>query len=303
MTISRFRVFGADETARLLPFPALMAAIETAAKQYTRGDIRAPERQVVPIGSGTGVMLSMPATAKDLAIHKLVNFVPGNRLRNLPTIQGIVTAYDSTTGEALFVLDGPTVTARRTASVSMLGLRALSAGPPRQIALIGTGKQAQSHVLAVAAVFPGVNVRVVGHDLAKARDFIGAFDDCPIELDAVASVPPDVDAVITTTTSKTPVYNLPAKVGRLIIGVGAFEPDSAEISAQTILASKIYVDDMAAARREAGDLLLSGVDWTDIEPLAHALCDAVDKARPIVFKTVGCATWDLAAARCARALA
>src|SRR3546814_17841347 len=87
-------------------------------------------------------MLSMPATAPDIAIHKLVNVVPANPQRGLPTIHGIVAAYDGKTGQELVVLDGPTVTARRTASVSMLGLKTFCAAPPKRIAILGTGKQA-----------------------------------------------------------------------------------------------------------------------------------------------------------------
>src|SRR5690606_14882973 len=107
-------VFNAEQTALLLDFPGLVDAIATACADYATGAICAPERQVVPFPQG-GVMLSMPATAHDIGIHKLVNVVPGNRVRDLPTISGIVSVYDGQTGQAQFVLDGPTVTARRTA--------------------------------------------------------------------------------------------------------------------------------------------------------------------------------------------
>ena len=74
-----------------------------------------------------GIMLSMPATAPDLAIHKLVNVCPANGARGLPTIHGKVMAFDADTGETLFILDGPTVTGRRTAAISMLGVDTFAA--------------------------------------------------------------------------------------------------------------------------------------------------------------------------------
>lgn len=300
-TFQTLSVFNAEETANLLPFPELVTAIATASAQCARGDIDAPERQVVPLARGAGVMLSMPATAEDVAIHKLVNVVPGNRARGLPTIHGVVTAYDGATGRELFVLDGPTVTARRTASVSMLGLKTFCAKPPRRIALIGTGKQASGHVQAIAALYPGIDLCIVGRSQAKAREFVAAHDGYPLTFHAATEAPPDIDAALTATTSKTPVYHLPARAGRLVIGVGAFEATAAEISPETVQASQLYVDDPAGAHQEAGDLILAGVDWAAVRALADALAHGADTARPIVFKTVGCAAWDLAAARCAMA--
>lgn len=302
MTTSHtLRVFNAEETAGLLPFPGLVEAIAVASAECAHGAIQAPERQVVQLACKAGVMLSMPATAEDIAIHKLVNVVPGNRERGLPTIHGVIAAYDGATGQELCVLDGPTVTARRTASVSMLGLKTFCAAPPRRIALIGTGKQASGHVQALASLFPGIDVFVVGHSPASAGNFIAAHGDHPLSFHAASTVPPDIDAAIMATTSKTPVYRLPAQAGRVVIGTGAFEADSAEIDAGTILASRVYVDDPAGARHEAGDLILAGVEWPGVRSLADALAGGVDRNAPIVFKTVGCAAWDLAAARCALA--
>ncbi len=103
------------------------------------------------------------------------------------------------------------------------------------------------------------------------------------------------------TTSQTPVYNEAARTGRLVLGVGAFKADMAEIAAQTVLGSQSYVDDPAGAHHEAGDLVLAHVDWSQVKPLADALQNGVDFDRPLLFKTVGCAAWDLGAARCALA--
>jgi 1-piperideine-2-carboxylate/1-pyrroline-2-carboxylate reductase [NAD(P)H] len=113
-----------------------------------------------------------------------------------------------------------------------------------------------------------------------------------------------VDVVITGTTSKQPVYLHPARAGRLIIAVGAFKPDAAEIAPATVLASRIYVDDPEGARHEAGDLLQAGADWSQVQGIAHALGAApMADTEPVLFKTVGCAAWDLAAARVALAAA
>ena len=65
-------VFDAAGTAALLDYPALLAVLRQTVVEYADGDIVSPERLVVPLQAG-GVMLSMPSSAHDLAIQKLVN--------------------------------------------------------------------------------------------------------------------------------------------------------------------------------------------------------------------------------------
>jgi 1-piperideine-2-carboxylate/1-pyrroline-2-carboxylate reductase [NAD(P)H] len=297
------QMFDAADTARLMPYPALVDALKTASTDYAQGRIVSPERLVVPLNDG-GILLSMPATARDLAIHKLVNVCPTNRERNLPTIHGQVTACDAHTGETLFVLDGPTVTGRRTAAMSMLGIALLHRAAPCDFLLIGTGTQAVNHVEAIAALYPDATVRVRGSSPARAEAFCAAHAGTLGTLVPLpdASTPDSVDVVIALTTSRKPVYDEAPRAGRLVVGVGAFTPEMIEIGARTVAGSALYVDDPAGATHEAGDYIQAGVDWARVTGVA-ALVDgsaaprAADAAA--VFKTVGCAAWDLAACRVA----
>lgn len=298
MSHSALSVFNARQSAELLDFPSLVDTIEAAAHDLAANRINAPERQVVPYPHD-GVMLSMPATAADIGIHKLVNVVPSNRNRQLATINGVVSAYNGTTGEPLFVLDGPTVTLRRTAAVSMLGLRTLGPAAPRCVTLIGSGAQADGHAQALAALYPGCRVNVLSRSTESARLFIERHAALNLSMQVCEAVADESDVVITLTTSATPVYNQPARANRLLIGVGAFKPTLAEIGATTLEGSALYVDDLAGARHEAGDFLQAGVDWSRVKPLASALQEKPSAHEARVFKTVGCAAWDLAAARCA----
>ena len=298
MNEQSLQVYNAAQTAQLLPFPQLVQALQQAVVDYARGNILSPERQALPFQAG-GLMLSMPATGVDIAIHKLVNVVPSNRASGLPTIHGIVSVYDGQTGRGLCVLDGPTVTARRTAAVSLLGIKVFLKSAPRRVALIGAGKQSSGHAEAIAALYPHANVTVVTRSAEKGRQFVDAHRQLGLKLETSETVPTDADVVITLTTSKTPIYEEPAKDGRLVIGVGAFQPDAAEISAPTIHGSELFVDDLHGAHAEAGDFIQANVDWANVNTLADALLTNIAFKQPIVFKTVGCAAWDLAAARCA----
>lgn len=303
-TSAPLMVCDAGRTAQLLDFAPLMDAVAAAAQDVAAGRLLSPERLVVPLGprGDGGVLLSMPAAAPDIAIHKLVNVQPANAQRGLPTIHGVLTVCSAVTGQPLCLLDGPEVTGRRTAAVSMLAMRHALGSAPQQVLLIGTGVQARYHLQALQAVFPQAQVWVRGRSDAATQAFVASaralhrnVHPCPADL------PASVDVVIAATTSKAPVYDLPARAGRLVIGVGAFRPDMAEIGPATLQASTIYADDPAGARHEAGDLLQAGIDWAGVQSLATLLTQAPDPARPVVFKSVGTAAWDLAAGRTALA--
>lgn len=296
--MSSLRVCSAEETAQYLPYPDLVDAIAQAARDLEAGVVTAPVRQMLPFGQA-GVLLSMPCTAPDVGVHKLVNVMPANRARGLATIHGLVAVYDGETGALRALLDGPTVTARRTAAVSMLGLRLLCPQGPTRACVFGTGTQAGAHVQALAALYPGLAIDVIGRTVEKAQAFVQAWQETvDARLRAVDVVAAAVDVVITATTSATPVYDEAAQAHRVVIGVGAYRPDLAEIGARTLAGSRLYVDECDGARHEAGDYIQADIDWDRVTGLAHMLRGPLGSGAA-VFKSVGCAAWDLAAARCA----
>lgn len=286
-------------TAQLLDFNVLVDAIAKAAAELEAGAILSPERLVVPLGED-GVLLSMPATAQDIGIHKLVNVVPSNVQRKLPTINGTVTVCDALTGKVMCLLDGPELTGRRTAAVTLLAIRTLLQRAPQEILLFGTGAQARYHVQAINALFPESRIWVRGLNPQTSAEFCVSNQELHAQLVPCGTeYPAELDVVITVTTSTEPVYNELAQPGRLIIGVGAFKPEMAELGKVTLDGSDLYADDPAGARHEAGDLLRAGIDWSRVGSLAAALRGPIDLSRPAVFKSVGTAAWDLAAARVA----
>ncbi|MFK4441866.1 1-piperideine-2-carboxylate/1-pyrroline-2-carboxylate reductase [NAD(P)H] [Caballeronia udeis] len=291
--------FDALETASLLDYTALVETLRRTVVEYGAGNIVSPERLSIPLRGG--VMLSMPSSAEDIAIHKLVNVCPGNTARNLPTINGQVIACDPVTGEMLFVLDGPTVTGRRTAAVSALAAMTLLNGSPKEILVIGTGKQASNHVEAFATLFPDARILAKGVSDDSTRRFVERQKEVAPRLEALqGDIPKSVDVVVTVTTSKKPVYNEAVRAGRLVIGVGAFTPDAVEISKEVVDGSFVVVDDPVGAKHEAGDLIQAGFDWNRAGSLAQAIQGQLSPDVPIFFKSVGCAAWDLAACRVAR---
>ncbi|WP_070107130.1 bifunctional Delta(1)-pyrroline-2-carboxylate/Delta(1)-piperideine-2-carboxylate reductase [Burkholderia plantarii] len=300
MHTAELKIFDAQSTAQLLDYSTLIQVLRETVTEYGAGGIVSPERLVVPLQAG-GLMLSMPSSAADIAIHKLVNVCPTNAQRQLPTIHGQVIACDAHTGQMLFVLDGPTLTGRRTAAVTALGILALHGEAPKECLVIGTGKQAANHVEALAVLFPRARILCRGRSSESTARFVEQQRGVAPNLVALdGEVPAGTDVVIAATTSRTPVYDAPAREGRLVVGVGAFTPDAAEIGKTTVDGSYLVVDDPLGAKHEAGDFIQAGVDWGKVHSLADALDGKLDPRAPVFFKSVGCAAWDLAACRVAR---
>ncbi|MEC5217624.1 1-piperideine-2-carboxylate/1-pyrroline-2-carboxylate reductase [NAD(P)H] [Actimicrobium sp. GrIS 1.19] len=298
--------FDAAQTAHALPYARLVPAIAVAAGELATNRIHAPERQVVGIG-GRDVLLCMPATAPDISVTKLITVHPDNPMRGLPAIQGEVIVFDTASGRRLALLDGPTVTARRTAAVSLLGIDRLLPRTPATVLIIGTGAQAVAHVDALVEYFDVRHFQIAARQLASAEAFCTALRQRHRHIAVVALASdtlhmqlPATDVIIALTSARAPVVPAHLPPHTLAIGVGAFKPDMAELPPALLQARQIIVDDLAGARHEAGDLLQAQIDWAAVRPLASVLPGEYrDAALTPVLKTVGQAAWDLAAARVA----
>lgn len=299
MTHASYTVLSSEETARALPYPELVAQLGKAMAQYAAGTIVAPTRQVLDYPR-TGKMLSMPAISHDIGVHKLANVMLDNQQQGLGSIQGLVSVYDAQSGLPMLVMDAPTLSERRTAAVSMLGIQALWPQGPEHITLLGYGQQALAHCDAVMTLYPKAHVTLTGRNINRAQAVATSLQTRFGErVQAAAAIPEQTDVLIALTSSLTPVYHEPARLDRLLIGLGAFQADMAEFEAHTLLASRLYADDVSGARHEAGDLIQAEVDWEQVHSIHQALRTPAPRDKPFFFKSVGSAAWDLAAARCA----
>ncbi|MGK0149652.1 delta(1)-pyrroline-2-carboxylate reductase family protein [Pseudomonas putida] len=292
-------VLNAQATAAALPFGPLCTEIRKAIIELHEQRINCPERQILTFGE-QGQMSSLPASSYDLGVHKLVTCLPHNHRLNLPAIHGVVTAWDVQTGQLCAQLDGITVTARRTAALSMVAMQLLCDSDRPRVCIIGTGAQAEGHLRALEAMYPLGSVEIKGVDQAQAEAFCSRNQHSTLPLRPMAADSYDgVQVVITTTNSYTPVYHCPPTKERLLIGVGAFLPEMAEYAADTVKGSALYIDEPRGGRLEAGDYLQAEVNWDTVSSLAHAISGNVDFELPRMFKCVGGAAFDLAAVRCA----
>lgn len=295
-------IFSAAQTASLLPFPELVDTLQDVLQDYAAGQIQCPERMVLDTADAGGHLLCMPSVASDIMATKLITLFHGNR--TLPVIQGQVTCCDARDGAFLFTLDGPETTGRRTAAMSMLAIRLLHRTTPRHVLIIGTGTQARGHINALRVLHPEASIHVRGRNPAAVATLCATLD--PTGHHVRPETPGDaeaVDVVITTTSSHDIIYDAAPRASRLVIGVGAYRPEMIEIGPNLVLNSQLFVDDPIGAPSEAGDLIQAGVDWQTVHPLATSIHTPPPPDMPVLFKSVGCAAWDLAACRLARRLA
>jgi len=295
----------AAATAQALSWRGLLSAIEMTLADHAAGRVQTPERWVLPLAASTSWFL-MPAwltpPAEDLAAIKLITYTPDNPARGLPAILGDVMVLRASTGERLALLDGPTVTARRTAAVSLYAARMLAPLPTGPLLVVGTGVQAMSHVLAYTEALGVDEIWVRARSEAAARNFAqtlhgrGLYAVPATDLDAALEHCP---LVVTATTAQAVCLRGRVRDDAFVAAIGAFAPSMIELDPELtrdIAGRGQVVLDSAAARHEAGDLIGAGLDLAALPTLADH--PPRRDGGPVLFKSCGSAMWDLAAARC-----
>jgi len=303
----------AAATAARLPYPELAQAIAAMLAELRNGTAMAPPRIALPVGDaegGQGTLLVMPARNRNIVMTKNITVHPGNPQRGLPNILGEVLVANAHTGERIAMLDGPTVTGRRTAAVSLLAAQSFAPVPDGELLIVGAGVQAQTHLEAFVTGLPVRHVWLHSRTRDKAEalaEHAASLGVAATVIDDVAQVLPRVSMVVTVTSSRTPV--LPDLDSGLwtdrhfVAAVGAFRPDMCELPPRLCHAAsasgRLLADTLFGIEDEAGDLLQAGIDWKTVQPFETAILEAdALRARtgsPLVFKSVGYALWDLAA--------
>lgn len=292
-----------EATAQALPYPRLAAALAALLQDP---QVRVPPRLVQPLPGG-GSLFVMPAHDARLAITKLITFVPDNAARSLPAIQGDIVVFDAVDGRRIGLLDGPTVTARRTAAVSLLAAQRLAPRTDGPLLIVGAGVQGRSHLDAFADGLGLREVVVASRSAASADALVQHARQRGLK----ASRVDDPDAalancplVVSCTPAQAVCLRGRPRDDAFVTAVGAFTPRMVEWAPEVcrdLAVRGTLVVDTRDADVEAGDLLQAGIDVSALPMLADAVAGRVPRpqAGPVFFKSCGWAGWDLAAARCA----
>ncbi len=306
MTSPVHAILSPQQTAAALPYGLLARQIEALLQDAS---VLVPPRIVQALHGG-GSLFVMPAADARVAITKLISFIPGNAQRGLPTIQGDIVVFDVQTGQRIALLDGPTVTARRTAAVSLLAAQKLAPRRDGALLIVGAGVQGKAHLEAFHAGLGVQEVRVASRHAASAEALVSHAK--ALGLQARRVMDPNAELancslVVSTTPAQQVVLTAPPRSDAFVAAVGAFTPRMVEWSAdvcQQLSRTGTLVVDTRDADHEAGDLLQAGIDVSALPTLADVVGQTAawkqatrPTGGPVFFKSCGWAGWDLAAAR------
>jgi 1-piperideine-2-carboxylate/1-pyrroline-2-carboxylate reductase [NAD(P)H] len=295
-------LLGAADTAARLPYAALAEEIGRLLLDDT---VQVPARLVQPLPGG-GSLFVMPALDGRIAITKLISFTPANASAGRPTIQGDVVVFDIASGQRQLILDGPTVTARRTAAVSLLAAQCLAPNPRGPLLIVGAGVQGRAHLDAFAQGLGVQDVLIASRSEVSAgllAEYAGALGVNARVVTDPNAVLADCPLVVTCTPASGVVLHATPRPDAFIAAVGAFTPKMVELSpalCRHVAAQGVVVVDTRDADHEAGDLLQAGLDVTRFTTLGDVVREKQNRTPgPVLFKSCGWAGWDLAAARLA----
>lgn len=278
-----------------------------------RGVLHQPLRMIVRPPEAKGLMGLMPAyRASDPAAYglKAICVFPDNPKINKDAHQGSVMLFDGETGELLSLMNASPITAIRTAAVSAVATQLLAREDASQLAIIGAGVEARSHLDSISLVRSITRARVVSRSRQSADRFVAEMAErFPFPIDAVDSTEEALDGadiIVTVTNSREPVTSLDRiSPGAHINAVGACTPASREIDGATMAAARLFVDRRESAINEAGDYVLAVKEGlitedsivAEIGELLLGTKHGRETPNDItVFKSLGLAVEDLACA-------
>ena len=283
-----------EQVRPLLCYDELIPAIRKALMDFSAGRVHQPLRNIIPVPAHGGWFGVMPAVYGTVMGAKMVAFYPGNVNLQKHTHMAMIQLFRADTGEPLVTMDGRLITEMRTAAVSAVAIDYLAAPEAKVLAILGSGVQARSHMRALAGIRSFTEVRVWSRSEDHARQFASEIGARVTTAEQAVS---GADVILALTSSPQPIL-----MGRwlsphaMVCAIGAATPDRRELDEEA-MRGPVVVESREAALEEAGDIvlanaqvsaeigeLLNGAQWNRGE-------------RPVVFKSVGIAVEDIAAAQ------
>jgi ornithine cyclodeaminase/alanine dehydrogenase-like protein (mu-crystallin family) len=303
-----------SDVERLLPMGECIEVMAAALTALAQGKAHQPLRMIVRPPEAAGVMALMPAyaAAPEAAYGlKAIGVFPANPEKGKDAHQGTVMLFSGETGELRAMMNASAVTAIRTAAVSAVATRLLAREDARDLAIVGAGVQARTHLEAMASVRPLRRVRVASRRPDHARRFADEASQrhtFPVEgVDSVEAAVRDADLIVTATSSREPVLRREwIAPGAHLNVVGASVATAREVDTPSMAAARLFVDRRESTLNEAGDYLIAareGAIGPDhiVAELGELLTGAAQGRRSAdeitLFKSLGLAVEDLAAAQ------
>lgn len=293
--------------ARALPYPALMDALAAGLQQ----PIQSPLRSHFEPNNDASTVLIMPAWRPQERMGvKLVSIWPGNGAAGKPAVSGVYVLLSCTDGQAVAVMDGTELTARRTAATAALAARILARPTSRTLAVLGTGSLCLPLVQAHCSALPFQRVLVWGRRIEQAERVVAELAQLGIAAEANAdlqAVLANADVVAAASTATAPFIRSDwVQAGTHLGLIGAFTPDMAEAEPGLMPRCQLFADNREAVLQKGGEVLQAvqqrliqasaiGAELSELVAQPQR-CWRRDDAAITVFKSVGFAALDLIAA-------
>jgi len=284
-----------------------------ALSALARSEVFQPLRTIIRPPEARGLLGLMPAyrSGEHGAFGmKAICVFPENPAKGKDAHQGAVMLFSRETGELMALMNASEITATRTAAVSAVATRLLARDDAQQLAIIGAGVQARTHLLALAAVCSIKQARVACRNIEHAQELVREMQprfSFPIEVvktneEAVRGA----DLIVTATSSQEPVINKDwISPGAHVNAIGTHSPTSREIDSATMAAARIFTDRRESALNEAGDYLLAAKEGrVSADSIVGEIGELLIGTKPgrtsvneiTLFKSLGLAIEDVACA-------
>jgi ornithine cyclodeaminase/alanine dehydrogenase-like protein (mu-crystallin family) len=263
-----------EEVVALLPIKECIGVMREALTALANGQAHQPLRTIVPPPGAKGAMGLMPAfmfgdPADDVGLPgraafglKAICVFPGNPAQGKDAHQGAVLLFSAATGELQALMNASAITAIRTAAVSGVATDLLAREDACNLALIGSGVQARSHLVAMSQVRPLKRCRIASRHFDHAQSLVAELKpDFSFALEAVATVAEalaDADLIVTATNTTEPIVRREwISPGAHLNVVGSSRPNAREVDSETMAAASLFVDRRESTINEAGDYLFA----------------------------------------------
>ena len=289
------------DVTQVVDMDAVISAVENAMRELGEGIAQnVPRRRAFAPGGLLNVMFATYPGGRCTGV-KAYSVAEGGA-RFLVSIFGL-------DGSLQALVEAEHLGAYRTGAASAVAVKALRRLGPVEVAIIGTGKQAVTQVLALSRVCEIKELRVFGRDAQRrtafARDRQAELGVRTIAAESAEAAVRGADVVVTMTTSAEPVIEADwVEPNALVVAAGSNFPHKAEIPAGLVeRARTVVVDQLATAQLESGDLIRAQAagkfDWERAIELSSVVASKwrpPDEPGITLYESHGLAIWDLAAA-------
>jgi len=293
------------EVRQLLTMPDAIDALDTAFAELGRGNAQNSSRQRI-------VLPQPPAV-----LHMLAGAVPGLDALGFKAYSGAagtvrfsVNLYRASTGELLSIMEADWLGRMRTGAASGLATRYLAREDAVSLGVLGSGGQAETQIMAIAAVRPLQRIRVFSRNQERLQQFCTDLGSrLGLTLEPVASAEAAVrgaDILVTATVAREPVVlGEWLRLGVHINAMGSNWANRREIDTATVTAAThIFADSIEQAKLEAGDLVIpvneGKLAWSRVQELSALIAGTVTgRTAPediTLFNSLGIGLEDVAVA-------